>query len=132
MQKRFPSYIQYDITDCGPTCLRIISKHYGREISLEKIRDLSEKNRVGTNLLGLSEAAEKLGYNCLGAKIGFDKLAAQVPLPAIVFWKQEHFCVVYKITGKKVYLSDPSAGLLALDYREFLKGWTGSPTGDEG
>lgn len=132
LRKKFPSYIQYDITDCGPTCLRIISKYYGKEISLDAIRELSEKTRVGTNLLSLSEAAEELGYNSLGAKITFETLSKQVPLPAIVFWQQEHFCVVYKVTAKKVYLSDPSGGLLALDPREFLRGWTGSPNGDEG
>ncbi|WNJ17539.1 peptidase domain-containing ABC transporter [Pontibacter sp. G13] len=128
----FPSYIQYDITDCGPTCLRIISKYYGKEISLDTIRSLSEKTRTGTNLLGLSEAAEGLGFSTLGARITFEVLAQQAPLPCIVFWRADHFCVVYKIRRNTVYLSDPSMGLVKLSKEEFLEGWTGSSTGTEG
>ena len=62
----FPSYIQADAKDCGPTCLRIISKYYGKSISLQQIRNLSETTREGSSLMGLSDAAEKLGYKTLG------------------------------------------------------------------
>ena len=79
----FPSYIQADAKDCGPTCLRIISKYYGKSISLQQIRNLSETTREGSSLMGLSDAAEKLGYKTLGLKIDFTTLIEDIPLPCI-------------------------------------------------
>ncbi|UZT98051.1 cysteine peptidase family C39 domain-containing protein [Chryseobacterium fluminis] len=69
MQKYFPFYRQPDAKYCGPTCLRIISKYYEKSISLQQIRNLSETSREGSSLMGLSDAAEKLGYKTLGSKI---------------------------------------------------------------
>lgn len=119
---RFPNYIQLDVTDCGPTCLRIVAKHYGKFFSNEYLRKISFKSRVGTSMLGLSEAAEVLGFKTIGAKIKFEDLKI-APLPLIALWNQEHFVVVYKITKKEVYISDPAQGLIRYPYAEFQKSW---------
>ncbi len=84
----FPHYHQPDTMDCGPTCLRIIAKHYGRSISLEKLRSLSDTTRSGSSLQGIADAAEKIGFRSLGVKIDFKALSEQAPLPCIVFWRQ--------------------------------------------
>ncbi|WP_317130801.1 cysteine peptidase family C39 domain-containing protein [Algoriphagus aquimarinus] len=110
MQHNFPFYKQPDSKDCGPTCLRIISKHYGRLISLKEIRNLSETTRSGSNLLKLSDAAEAIGFKTIGAKLDFKRLE-QTQMPLIVHWDKNHFVVVYKIKTGKVYLSDPGYGL---------------------
>ena len=77
--KPFPFYLQPDTKDCGPTCLRIIAKYYGKVLSLQQIRNLSETTREGSSLLGLSEAAEHLGFRSLGVQIDFKNLVEDVP-----------------------------------------------------
>ncbi|HVI46000.1 MAG TPA: peptidase domain-containing ABC transporter [Chitinophaga sp.] len=123
MLKNFPHYKQYDKMDCGPTCLRIVSKYYGRHFSLEHMRKLCNTNRSGSSLLSLSEAAEKLGFRTIGARISYEDLVEEAPFPCIAFWNQQHFVVVYKIKKDRVYVSDPAHGLLSYTREEFLKGW---------
>jgi ATP-binding cassette subfamily B protein len=112
--------------DCGPTCLRIIAKHYCRSISLEKLRSLTDTTRSGSSLQGIADAAEKIGFRSLGVKINFEALSEQAPLPCIVFWRQSHFVVVYKVKKGTVYVSDPGHGLLEYSKQEFLANWIGS------
>ena len=123
--------------DCGPTCLRIIAKHFGRSYSLSFLRDRSYITRLGVPLLGISEAAESIGFHTQGVKLTWEQLRDEVPLPCIVHWKKRHFVVVYKIRkkrdsfsflggkdlGETVYVSDPAHGLIAYTREEFLKPW---------
>ena len=122
----FTHYQQPDQMDCGPTCLRMIAKHYGRSISLEKLRKLSETTREGSSLKNIANTAEKIGFRTLGVKIDFQKLQKEAPLPAIVFWQQRHFVVAYKIKSNTVYVADPAHGLLKYNKEEFIKKWIGS------
>ncbi|PCH69504.1 MAG: ABC transporter ATP-binding protein [Bacteroidetes bacterium] len=123
MLKSFPTYIQHDAMDCGPTCLRIVAKHYGKEFTLQSLRDKSFITREGVSLLGISEAAEKVGFRTLRVSISYEKLEKEAHLPCIVYWEQKHFIVVYKIKKDKVYVSDPAHGLVTYSRKEFLKGW---------
>ena len=77
----FPFYHQADEMDCGPTCLRMIAKHYGRTISLEKLRKLSETTREGSSLKNIANMAEKIGFRMIGVKINFQRLQEEAPLP---------------------------------------------------
>ncbi|MEZ7528177.1 peptidase domain-containing ABC transporter [Cloacibacterium normanense] len=127
----FPFYKQPDLKDCGPTCLRIISKHCGKNIPLQQIRNISETTRDGSSLLGLSDAAESLGFKSLGVQIDFKTLKEDVPFPCIVHWNKNHFVVVYKIDKKEtVYISDPSYGLITYEKSEFVKRWIGENADD--
>ena len=128
--KKFPYYIQPDEKDCGPTCIRIIAKHYGKNIPLQTLRDLSETTREGTSLWGLNEASEKMGFRTLGVKIDFIMLKEEAPLPCIVHWNKNHFVVVYKIKKNRIYISDPAYGLLDYSKEEFLRYWIGSNTNE--
>lgn len=123
---QFPFYRQPDQMDCGPTCLRIIAKYYGRVVSLEKLRKLSETTREGSSLKTISDASEKLGFRSLGVKINLTKLDEEAPLPCILHWHQNHFVVVYKIKENKIYISDPAHGLITLTRKEFLSAWIGA------
>ncbi|MFP8896170.1 peptidase domain-containing ABC transporter [Chryseobacterium sp. EZn1] len=126
MKKKFPFYKQPDTKDCGPTCLRIVSKYYGKSISLQQIRNLSETTREGSSLLGLSDAAENLGFRSMGVQIDFNTLKEEVPFPCVAHWNKNHFVVVYKIDkNNKVYISDPSYGLITYTREEFIKSWIG-------
>ncbi len=126
MKKKFPFYKQPDTKDCGPTCLRIVSKYYGKSISLQQIRNLSETTREGSSLLGLSDASENLGFRSMGVQIDFNTLTEEVSFPCIAHWNKNHFVVVYKIDkNNKVYISDPSYGLITYTREEFIKSWIG-------
>lgn len=123
MLKSFPHYKQLDTMDCGPTCLRIIAKHYGRQYSLQTLREKSYITREGVSLLGISDAAENIGFRTLAAKIPFEKLKEEAPTPFIAHWRQQHFIVVYGFKRGKVLVSDPAHGKLKLTKQEFLNGW---------
>ncbi|TAI48090.1 peptidase domain-containing ABC transporter [Flagellimonas allohymeniacidonis] len=125
MKKEFPFYKQPDEKDCGPTCLRIVVKHYGKLISLKEIRSLSETTREGSNLLKLSEASESIGFKSLALKTNFEKLK-QAPMPLIAHWNKSHFVVIYKIHKDIVYISDPAYGLISYQKDDFLKHWIGN------
>ncbi len=127
---KFPHYTQPDAMDCGPTCLRIVAKHYGRSIALSKLRKLSETTREGSSLRGLADAAEKVGFRTIGVKLDYKKLVAEAPLPCIVFWNQAHFVVVYQIKNDMVYVSDPGHGLLKYNKNDFIKRWIGNNASD--
>ncbi len=126
---KFPNYRQADAKDCGPTCLKIIAKHYGQTFDIQKLRDYSETTREGSNLLFLSDAAEKIGFRTLGVKLSLENIN-EAPLPCILHWNKNHYVVLYKIEVKKkkitkLYISDPAIGLLEYDAADFLKFWIG-------
>ena len=123
--KNFPTYLQPDAKDCGPTCLKIIAKHYGQTLPIQKLRNFSETNREGSNLLYLSEAAEKIGFRTLGVKISVSKLL-EAPLPCVLHWNKFHYVVLYKINKNRYYVSDPAIGLIEYTQEEFIKFWIGN------
>ncbi|MFT4523554.1 MAG: ATP-binding cassette subfamily B protein [Bacteroidia bacterium] len=129
--KPFPSIRQPNIMDCGPTCLRIISKHYGRDYSLRYLREISYTSREGSSLSQLASAAEIIGFRTLGAKISYSQLVDEAPMPCIVLWDNNHFIVVYRVTKDKVYVSDPGMGLITYTKTEFLEHWIGYKSGAE-
>jgi ATP-binding cassette subfamily B protein len=133
----FTHYKQADFKDCGPTCLKIIAKNFGKVISIQELRKITETTRAGSSLLGLSEAAEKLGFRSLGVKISLEKLL-EAPLPCILHWNKNHYVVLYKCPSsvfpkgrnqKKsatFFVSDPAHGLLKYNEADFIKHWIGN------
>jgi len=121
--RKFPKYKQFDQMDCGPTCLRMIAKHYGKSYSLQYLRENCFINREGVSLLGISEAAEKIGLRTLGVSITTKQLNNEAHLPCIAHWNQNHFVVVYKLTNQNVCIADPAHGFLKYSHKEFEKGW---------
>ncbi|MNJ83701.1 Lactococcin-G-processing and transport ATP-binding protein LagD [compost metagenome] len=123
--KKFPFYKQPDTKDCGPTCLKMIAKSYGRLVEISDLRRWSDTNRSGSSLDGICNAAEKIGFRTLCVKISLNDLMGEAPLPCICYWNEKHFIVVYKIDKKCVYVADPAYGLLKYSKREFLDNWIG-------
>src|SRR5680860_839916 len=105
---KFPHYLQPDAMDCGPTCLRIVAKHFGRHYNLETLRELTWKTREGVSLLTISDAAEKIGFRTQGVRLTYEKLL-EVPVPVILHWNQSHFVVLYKIKKAKSFFSSSSS-----------------------
>lgn len=115
--------------DCGAACLRMISKHYGKYYTAERMRRITNLTREGVSLLGISDAAEKLGMHTMGVKTEFDKLEEENVTPFIAHWKQQHFVVVYKISKTKVYVADPAAGLINYLKADFIRHWASTEVG---
>lgn len=109
--------------DCGPTCLRMIAKFYGRIYSADLLRERAFITRDGVSLGGIAEAAESIGFQTLAISVDFESLKTEIPLPCIVYWRQRHFVVVYKIKRDRVYVADPAFGLVDYSISEFCHGW---------
>lgn len=109
--------------DCGPTCLRMVARHYGKHTSIQVLRDRSNIGKEGVNLLGISEAAESLGFRSRSVKIDYHTLTKDAPLPAIIHWNQNHFIVLYKAKKDMLFVADPAAGLAQYSSREFKSCW---------
>jgi len=118
----FTFYKQPDQMDCGPTCLRMVAKHYGRNFTLQTLRQLCEINKEGVSLLGISDACEKIGFRSLGVKLDSAQLK-EAELPCILHWRQNHFVVLYKIKNHNYYLADPGSGLITLSEADFNRNW---------
>lgn len=125
--QRFPHYTQLDTMDCGPTCLRIVAAYYGKHYSLQHLREGCHITREGVSLLGISDAAEAIGFRTAGVKLTWEQLREDANFPCIVHWNQNHFVVVYKIRKQRgryyVYISDPGHGLLKYTEEQFLRAW---------
>lgn len=121
---RFTFYRQYDTMDCGPACLRMVVKHYGRNISIQSLREKTQIGKDGVNLIGISEAAETVGLRAISVKTDvFSLMNNKSELPAILHWKQNHFVVLYKVNKQRFYIADPAIGLITYTKEEFKKCW---------
>ena len=138
MQKSLPHYTQLDAMDCGPTCLRMIAKYYGRTYSLQTLREKSFITREGVSMLGISDAAESIGFHTNGVRITFEQLVEDISLPCILHWNQNHFVVCYSIKKKrslfgkksgtryKIDIADPGGVKFSMDREDFEKCWISS------
>jgi ATP-binding cassette subfamily B protein len=141
----FPFYKQPDSMDCGPTCLKMISKFYGKTFALETLRGKMQVGRSGTKLAGISEAAESIGFRTQAVKVSFGALLS-TKLPAILHWNQNHYVVLYKVSKQPalfakadasrevMHIADPAKGLMRFSANEFRRSWlsnkeNGVPTG---
>lgn len=120
---KFTFYKQPDEMDCGPTCLRMVAKHYGKFVNLQELRSLAETTRQGSSILGISDAAEKIGLRTIAVKVSYKELAEEATFPCIAHWNQKHFVVIYKIKKDIVYVADPAHGLVKYKKQDFLKSW---------
>src|SRR5579875_1617527 len=119
----FVFYKQPDTMDCGPTCLRMVARHYNKNVSLQYLREKTQIGKEGVNLLGISETAEAIGFRTQSIKIDFSTLMRDAKLPAILHWNQNHFVVLYKIKNKKLFIADPAKGLISYTEKEFKQHW---------
>lgn len=133
MIRNFPLYNQLDSMDCGPTCLRMIARYYGRKYSLQYLREQCFITRLGVSMLGISDAAEHIGFRSINTRCSLRQLIQEAPLPCILHWNQNHFVVCYDIEREFVWgnkrkkykfkIADPAGEKYTLNEREFLKCW---------
>ena len=128
IKSSFPYSKQVNLSDCGPTCLKMIAKYYGKEYALETLRDLSHITREGVSFLGIKDAAECIGMKTMGVKVSVEQLCHNTLFPCIIHWNQNHFVVLYKIKEKGkgrylFYIADPASKKLVYNLEEFKKCW---------
>lgn len=136
LQIRMKIIRQRNAMDCGPSCLAMIAEHYGRTVQQELLHHYCSLGRNGVSLLGISKAAENIGFKTVGGRLSFDILANELPFPCIVHWNQNHFVVVYNIRKRKgnryeVYVADPGKGLVTYTKEEFCEHWVSTKTNGE-
>lgn len=110
----------------------MIAEYYGRRFSRDYLRDLCSIGKGGVSLLGISNAAERIGLRSMAVRINYERLQRDAVLPCVIHWRGDHFIVVYRITPKKVWVADPERGLLCYTKEQFLLGWTGVESGKGG
>lgn len=132
---RYPFNFQLDSFDCGPACLQMLCGYYGKKYSLDFLRERCFINREGVSILGVSQAAESLGFRTLMVKADLESLKTECPLPAILHWNQEHFVVLYKVEESvnifnrnsnkrsRYKIADPAKGIISIDETTFTKCW---------
>lgn len=112
----FTHYHQLDQMDCGPTCLRMVAKHYGRHYTAQAVRERCNISREGVSMLAISEAAEVLGFKTVGLKLATTQLVNEAPLPCILHWGQNHFVVLTSVdVGKREFLKNVWGGRKAVN-----------------
>ncbi|WP_312748039.1 peptidase domain-containing ABC transporter [Sphingobacterium multivorum] len=126
--KNFPIDRQLDMMDCGPACLKMVAKYYGKYYSLQYLRDLCGSTKEGVSLAGISHGAESIGIRTIAAHCSISDLLFKVPFPIIIHWDNSHFVVLYntkyKNNGKsKFYIADPAKGRVSYSQDEFENKW---------
>jgi HlyB family type I secretion system ABC transporter len=122
--RRIPIVRQIDEMDCGAACLAMMCRHFGRQVSLARIRQLVNTGRDGTSLRSLCQAGEELGLATRSVKTSLRNLD-RMPLPAIAHWDADHWLVVYDVTRTQVGLADPALGRRRVSRDEFAARWSG-------
>ena len=131
MKDSFKCIIQSDSMMCGITCLQMVCKHFGREVSLRTLSKLCVATSEGVSMLGVNEAANKLGLRTMCARTDFDTLS-KATLPCVLHWNQNHFVVLYKVRkGRIFYVADPGKGLVKYNLEEFGKHWVSTASQGE-
>ena len=135
MGKKFPFVKQRDTMDCGPSCLKMVAAFYGKDLDLDSLREQCFPTKEGVSLMGVSLAAEKIGLKTVGGRFTFTELNNKVPLPCILFWKQEHFVVLHKVQKKKneyiYHIADSGKGLLKFTETDLQNNWISTRKNEE-
>lgn len=123
---------QKDSMQCGVACLAMVCRHFGRNYSLNTLSNYCHATTEGVSMLGISDAAEKLGLVTATSKLTLWQLA-QSPRPCILHWNQNHFIVLYDIRkgGKQFLIADPAKGLCKYSIKQLAQHWTSTGTADE-
>jgi ATP-binding cassette subfamily B protein len=128
-ETRFKIYKQQNAVDCGPTCLKMVVKQFGKNISIQLLRDLCHTTREGSSIKSIINASEELGIKTIALKSMLDNgkshnsipVLKELPFPLIAHWKKNHFVVIYKYQNDKYYIADPALGKLILSQQDVKK-----------
>ncbi|GDZ93372.1 ABC transporter ATP-binding protein [Planktothrix agardhii CCAP 1459/11A] len=124
---QYPIVLQHSEEDCGAACLATIVKYYQKNFSINRIREAVGTGQLGTTLTGLRRGAENLGFDARSTRAQpqiLDQMK-DAPLPAIIYWKGNHYVVLYGQKGKKYIIADPGVGMRYVTRQELAENWSG-------
>lgn len=126
----FKCYRQLEQSDCGLTCIRMMARHYGKRVPLSYIREHSDLSRLGMSIKDMTLCLASVGMDSAPVRINMEE-ARRMPLPAILYWQQKHFVVLYKISnkGNRWHIADPARGKVTYSTEDFFRYWI--PEGDK-
>lgn len=131
--KKFPFRKQLELTDCGPACIQMIAAYYGKNIPLSLLKEYANVTRLGISIQDILVGCQKTGMESIAVRVKIEEID-KIPLPAILYWRQEHYVVLYAIghkkSGRKYYIADPDFGKAYISETDFLKEWIAE--GDSG
>lgn len=116
---------QHDSMQCGVACLAMICRYYGKAVSLDELEMYCPAGKRGVSLLGISEAAQDLGFHTRAARFTVRQLR-EIDSPCILYWNQNHFVVLYKAKRNRYHIADPGCGLVTYDEETFKEKWVSS------
>ena len=127
MQRKIVAYQQLEHSDCGIVCIRIIARYWGKHMTLNEIRALADISREGMSIKGMMDTLEKLGFDSAVVKVPGEEVL-RMPLPVVLFWRQSHFVVLYKVSsdGKRYFVADPSQGKMIFSDDDIRAHWLGN------
>lgn len=123
---KFPFRSQLEGADCGPACIQMVAAYFGKQLSLSVLKEYCNVTRLGVSLKDILDGCKRIGLHAISVQLSIDKLK-EMPLPAILYWKQEHFVVLYEILNKKgknyYHIADPNYGKIKLQENQFTDAW---------
>ena len=126
---RIYAYQQLEQSDCGITCVRIIARYFGYRYTPAFLRGLSDSSRLGISIKDMTQTFAGIGFRAIPVRTGIDKLS-EMPLPAILYWNQNHFIVLYRISKGRYHIVDPGSGKTSFRRSDIETYWlSGSNTG---
>lgn len=123
-KKKFPALLQHNEMDCGAACLAMILRFYGKNVGINRLRNLVNVTQEGATLQSVADGAEALGFHARGIRTDMANLAL-VPTPAIAHWEGYHYIVLVDVQPNRITVADPAIGIRHFKPAEFEKGWTG-------
>ncbi|MDN5216641.1 cysteine peptidase family C39 domain-containing protein [Fulvivirgaceae bacterium BMA12] len=122
--KKFLHFSQHDRLDCGPACLKMISRFYGQDYSYTFLKKMCRMGEGGTTLSGLQTAADAIGLQAFSTRLTMEILERERPVPLMAHWHGRHYVVVYNIKGGRIFVADPAKETnVVYTKSEFEKGW---------
>ena len=124
---------QKDSMQCGVASLAMVCRCFGAPYSLEFLSNFCHATTEGVSMLGITEAARRLGLETVSCRVSVEELS-RCPLPAILHWNQNHFVVLHKVSrkGGRFHIAAPGKGMRTMDKEEFCRHWISTRSnGDE-
>ncbi len=119
-----PLFMQMHMTECGAACLGSVLAYFGRWVPLNELRKRCGVNRDGSSAASIARAARHYGLECTGRSVNAEHLR-KMPFPQIIFWEWNHFLILERFDGNRVFLNDPAMGRRKISMKEFVGGFSG-------
>ncbi|MDE5642030.1 MAG: peptidase domain-containing ABC transporter [Muribaculaceae bacterium] len=118
---------QQETMQCGAACLAMVCNAFGADVSLRRADRLCGASKQGVSMLAISRSARTLGLDNATVRTSIERLP-EMPLPCILHWNQNHYVVLYKVSGgrRRFHIADPGMGKRRCTADELREYWISS------